>query len=292
MNRKTISKTIRLKMEAWIASLPTRLQKEVKDNLLVSGGSITSLFLGEEVNDYDIYLQDRGVLKSLMEYYSKSYPEISILDGPQDSHLPGIEGVVKRNMHEGQLKFFVGNNKGGGFKTGTIEGEYRPLFFSPNAISLSDNVQIVNRFWGTPEEIHKTFDFIHATNYYTFKEGLVTNVAALESILSRTLSYQGSLYPVTSILRAKKFTKRKWNINAGEMLKIMFQISQLDLTNVSVLEDQLIGVDVAYFGMLINALESVKDKTKMTTEYVSTIIDNIFNNDESTGDFANSDLEE
>ncbi len=85
---------------------------------------------------------------------------------------------------------------------------YTPVFFSPNAISLSDKVQIVLRFHGDNVAIHKTFDFIHATNYFTFKDGLVTNKEALESILTKQLKYQGSLYPVTSIIRIKKFLKR------------------------------------------------------------------------------------
>lgn len=38
------------------------------------------------------------------------------------------------------------------------------------------------------------------------------------------------------------------------MLKMMFQISEFDLKNPDVFEEQLIGVDVAYFSALIEAL--------------------------------------
>jgi hypothetical protein len=38
-----------------------------------------------------------------------------------------------------------------------------------------------------------------------------------------------------------------------EILKIMFQISELDLTDILILEEQLIGVDIAYFSLLIDA---------------------------------------
>jgi len=151
---------------------------------------------------------------------------------------------------------------------------YVPLFFSPNAISLSNNIQIVLRFHGTAEEIHKTFDYIHATNYFTFKEGLVTNKEALESLLTKQLKYQGSLYPLTSILRMKKFIKRGWNINAGEILKIMFQISELDLKDPNILEDQLIGVDIAYFSTLIAILRNVTNE--ITSPYLNEIIDKVF----------------
>jgi hypothetical protein len=95
---------------------------------------------------------------------------------------------------------------------------------------------------------------VHATNYFTFEEGLVTNVAALESILTKSLRYQGSLYPLTSVIRMKKFIQRGWTVNAGEILKMLFQVSELDLKNIEVLEEQLIGVDVAYFSLLITVL--------------------------------------
>jgi hypothetical protein len=156
------------------------------------------------------------------------------------------------------------------------EKKYQVAFLSQNAISLTDDLQIVLRFNGNNEEIHKTFDFVHATNYFTFKDGLVTNVNALECILSRTLKYQGSLYPITSIVRMKKFINRGWNISAGEMLKVMFQISELDLKNPEILEEQLIGVDIAYFAILINALRGIPSE-KITSVYINELIDRIFN---------------
>jgi hypothetical protein len=195
-----------------------------------------------------------------------------------------------RNLQDDQIKLFIKTGNGGLRVNETMEKEklnYTPLFFSPNAISLSNQLQIVIRFFGDAETIHKTFDFIHATNYFTFEEGLVTNKEALESILTKQLKYQGSFYPLTSIIRAKKFLKRNWNINAGELLKIMFQISLLDLQNPDVLDEQLVGIDVVYFERLIIILRSIKEKKKegydelMTPEYFNSIIDKVFNEDDS-----------
>ncbi len=141
---------------------------------------------------------------------------------------------------------------------------------------LQDDIQIVLRFNGNPEQIHKTFDFIHATNYFTFEDNLVLNKEALESLITKNLVYQGSLYPLTSIIRMKKFISRHWTINAGEILKIMFQISELNLRNIEVLEEQLIGVDVAYFALLIEALRSV-ESSSITPSFINNLIDKIFN---------------
>jgi len=156
---------------------------------------------------------------------------------------------------------------------------YNVVFLSQNAISLTNDIQIVLRFSGSPEEIHKNFDFIHATNYFTFKDGLVLNLEAMSSLITKDLRYQGSLYPVTSIIRVKKFTNRGWTMGAGEMLKIIFQTSLLKLTDIQVLEEQLIGVDIAYFGLLIEALRPVSSE-KLTVNFMNTLIDKIFNEHE------------
>lgn len=297
MQIKTIEKTIQNKMEDWLSSIKDEnLRNDIRKNLLVSGGSITSMLLGEPVNDYDVYLMDINVVKSLAQYYCANDSDITIMDGrekdtlesegprifhDEDDFLQNSWSISLRNLKSDQIKLYFKGAQGA--KKITYEEEpdkYSPIFYSPNAISLTDQIQIVLRFWGTAEQIHKTFDFIHATNYFTFKDGLVRNLPAIESILTKQLRYQGSFYPVTSIIRSKKFIKRGWNINAGEYLKIMFQISELDLSNPDVLEEQLIGVDVAYFGAIIEALRNKYESDndfRLSSEYLNLLIDRIFN---------------
>lgn len=305
MQSKTAQKIIKNSLESWLETITDEpLRKDVRKNILLSGGSIASLLQNMEVNDYDVYLKDMNVLYRLAEYYTKDYP-IQILDGrKKDKYNEYLEArkssfnyeenteegedvarysVALRTLKEDQIKLYTSTTYGG-YKVKWDETKelpkYRPLFFSPNAISLSDNVQIVVRFHGDNEQIHKTFDFIHATNYFTFDDGLVLNKEALESLLTKQLKYQGSLYPLTSIIRIKKFLNRGWKISAGEMLKIMFQISELDLHNPDILEEQLIGVDIAYFGTLVSILRGV-DPDKFDSSFLNSIIDKVFNEDET-----------
>lgn len=302
MQIKTIEKVIINKMNEWLETITDEnLRKETKDNLLVSGGSIASMLMGADVNDYDVYIKDINVLKKLTNYYIKPFENegVWIADGREKKELlknysvneepkffDNYHSIALRNLKEDQIKLMFESKEGGirlNEEKSKDELNYEPVFFSPNAISLSNDLQIVLRFWGDNQKIHETFDFVHATNYFTFETGLVTNIAALESILTRTLKYQGSHYPVTSIIRAKKFIKRGFNIGAGELLKIMFQISQLDLSNPDVLEEQLIGVDVAYFEILIKALRgkfSSDEDFKLNTEYFNELVDKIFNENE------------
>ncbi len=288
MQIKTIQRNIKNKMEEWLSTITdATLRKEVQENFLVSGGCIASMLLGEAINDYDVYLQKQDVLADLARYYTKDIIGIRVFDGAEKESLlkeiregENIFAISVNNLKSDQVKLFFCDGAGGMLINDDkdkeeIKSKYVPLYFSPNAISLSGDIQIILRFCGDNEAIHKNYDFVHATNYFTFKDGLVTNKGALESLLTRQLKYQGSLYPLTSILRMKKFVKRNWNINAGEVLKIMFQISELDLHDPNILEDQLIGIDVAYFSKLIEILRDVKGE-KITSAYVNEIIDRVF----------------
>lgn len=166
-------------------------------------------------------------------------------------------------------------------------GNYLPLFLSSNAITLSTKVQLVTRFFGDPEAIHDNYDFIHCTSYWTsWDRKVVLPAEALESILTKELRYMGSKYPICSIIRTRKFLARGWTINAGQYVKMAWQVNGLDLTNIEVLKDQLVGVDSTYFYMLIGALQKdmdAKEKAQpndfvptVDGSYLMTLIDKIF----------------
>lgn len=290
-------------MEDWLSTIDNKnLVENLKKDLIVTGGCIPSLFLNENVNDYDVYIKTRTTLIQLVSYYTKGLGEdVVVLDGRDKQKylndykeksgdilddIANAYTIAIDNLKEDQIKLFF--NSEPGYKAGIPENngeptpedakKYRLSYLSPNAISLTDDLQIVIRFWGKPSVIHDTYDFAHATNYYTYHTGIHTNIDALESLLTKQLMYKGSLYPVTSIIRTKKFVTRGWKIGAGEMLKMIFQASQLDLTDYNVLEEQLIGVDVAYFAQLITALRAAK--VPITPIYLNNLIDKIFNTDE------------
>lgn len=160
------------------------------------------------------------------------------------------------------------------------ESKYKAKFLTSNAISLSGKVQLVIRFYGDPEKIHENYDFIHCTNYWTsWDRKVVLNIEALEAIMNKELLYVGSKYPLCSIVRTRKFINRGWTINAGQYLKMCMQLNDLDLKNVNVLEDQLVGVDSGYFHMLIDALRSKQNDDpsfQVNNTYVAAIVDKIF----------------
>jgi len=78
------------------------------------------------------------------------------------------------------------------------------------------------------------------------------------------------------MIRTRKFLGRGWTINAGQYVKMAWQVSQLDLDNVAVLEDQLVGVDAAYFMQVIALLRQQPDPEKVDGAYLMTVIDKLF----------------
>lgn len=153
--------------------------------------------------------------------------------------------------------------------------KYRPVFITDNAITLSDKVQLIVRFYGEPQDILKNYDYVHSMCYYDYaKNELHYHPEALESILSKSLIYRGSLYPIASVFRTRKFIARGWRITAGQMLKIIWQIKDIDLSNAEILRDQLIGVDQAYMTQLIAALQNTEGRVDST--YLAKLVDEIF----------------
>lgn len=298
MQNKTIRKVLDRKIEDWLSSIE---DKEVQDlarkNVIITGGSIASMIMGEKINDFDIYMRTKEAALRVAKYYVSKFetnnpnaPKIevreetllNIKDEEEDRVIIWVSsaGVAKdSNVNAFTDEEADADENDPDYQEAEIDhelGKYVPVFLSENAITLSNSVQIVTRFYGSPEEIHRNYDYIHACCYYDYhKKILETPVEALRSMQSKTLYYTGSLYPICSLFRLRKFISRGWTISAGDILKIAFQISHINLKDISILKEQLTGVDALYFFQLIGALED-KDLTTIDETYLGEIIDRVF----------------
>jgi hypothetical protein len=157
------------------------------------------------------------------------------------------------------------------------KNKFKPVFLSENAVTLTNRVQLVIRFFGEPKEIHDNYDFAHCMCHYDYYyDTLEVHPQAFESILSKSLIYQGSLYPIASLFRIRKFIRRGWSITAGQMLKIIYQLSKVDLSDMATLREQLTGVDQSYMSALIQALENREKGQVIDSLYLAKLIDKIF----------------
>ena len=305
MKAKTIKSVLCKKFRAWLESIEDEpLRQLAAENSIITGGSIASMLIGEKVNDYDLYFRTKEVAEKMAKYYVDQFKK-----NPTPKFAGGGEVTITVWVTEDRVKIVVksagiaGEEANDNYKyfeqiqdpesidaaeyvedvTKAVDDAkdktkkpFRPIFLSTNAITLADDIQIVIRFWGEPDQIHENYDFIHCTNYWTsWDNHLELRPKALEALLARELRYVGSKYPVCSLIRTRKFIKRQWVINAGQFLKMVMQVNDLDLTNLSVLEDQLTGVDAAYFEQLVQALRE-RDPERVDKAYLVEIIDRIF----------------
>ena len=299
MQVKTIRKVLDKKLNDWVNSISSiELQQLIKRDTIVTGGSIVSLLMGEKVNDYDIYFKTQETALAVAEYYvaefakkNPSYTETTVriselknlrgeIEKVVDIYIPSIGVVASDDAPEPTGELDVVAEDGATDEVVDTGDKYRVMFMSSNAITLSHSIQLITRFTGDAEQVHKNFDFVHAQCWYEWKEDkLFTPEKALLSMMSKTLKYTGSLYPLASLFRLKKFLQRGWRVSAGEMLKIAFQIKDIDFNDPLVLRQQLVGVDLAYFYMLIQAIEAFKaqnPEAPLTSSYVVELIDRIF----------------
>lgn len=313
MKAKTIRAVLRKKIGSWLESIEDEnVRKLAKRDTIVTGGCIVSMLLNEKINDFDIYFKTRETTVAVAHYYLNlfiannpnvnSKIELRVDESKSDrvAIYAKSVGIVSENHSTDDYAYFESQPDAAGTHyvsevigdVGEIEdtyettkeivrnddgpSDYRPVFMSTNAITLSGKIQLVLRFYGEPEEIHGNYDFVHCTNYWTAADDvLILKAKALEAILAKELVYVGSKYPVCSLIRLRKFIRRGWQVNAGQIVKMVMQISDLDLKNIEVLRDQLTGVDSAYFAQVLQRLED-KNVERIDSAYLIEIIDRIF----------------
>lgn len=287
MNGKHIKQHLNKKMIDWLASIDNEeVKRAIKDNVIITGGALVSLLTGDEVKDYDVYFKTKEALKTVAEYYVQKWNK----DNPNET-----ASVAEDN--NGRVRIFISSVGVAGDNVDAEECEectessekkpkekskekYRPKFLTSNAITLTDKIQVVVRFYGDVEELHKNYDYVHCTCSWSLSNNeLVLPSRALEAIINKELYYMGSKYPLCSIFRARKYINRGYTINAGQYLKMVMQLNEMNLKDIEVLKDQLMGVDSAYMSMLIEAIAEQKEKDEnfeIDSEYVIELVNRIF----------------
>lgn len=293
MLKKTMKQILTKKTNQWLETITDEaLVKAIKRDLVITGGCFASMIDNQSPNDFDCYFKTKDTALAVAQYYASLW----------NTEKEGVRVEVNVEA-DGRIKLFV-KSQGVVGDTDAVNADeelgtavteldevevdkvvekekkpYYPVFISSNAITLSNGIQLICRFYGEPTEIHDTFDFEHAKAYWTYDDDVNIPVEVYELVTNKALRYTGSRYPVCSLFRLRKFISRGWTINAGQILKIALQVSDLNLQDVSVLEDQLIGVDSLYFMNLINQFKKAQEKDsnfELTTNYVVSIIDKIF----------------
>lgn len=263
MNNDNIKRSLRLKVLSWADLLSSELREIILQKAFVSGGAIASILLQEKINDYDIYFKDIESAEKLLQYYCLVC----------DNTASVTKRKFKNTLGEEEERLFTviqsaGITSGKGVKA-----------ITSNAVTLDNKIQLITRFSGTPEQVHKYFDFVHCMCSYDLQTGvLILPPEAVLSMLQKRLVYRGSLYPIATLFRLRKYLKRGWTISAGQLVKIAYQLKNIDWDDKEQLYDQLIGVDQYYmrnFMELLNKVEGPVD-----TNYLIGLLDTCFGEEE------------
>lgn len=292
MNSKNIKKHLNAKLKDWLSTIDDESVKcTILKNAIITGGALVSLLTGEPVNDYDVYLKTKEACIAVAEYYVNRWntlhpdnmAELKVDDTGRISVFVQSKGIVTEdgyNAESESLDIEDSDTSSDEENIKESKPRYRPVYMTSNAITLSNKVQIVIRFYGDVNEIHKNYDFAHCTCAWSaWSNELFLPEKALECIINKELFYIGSRYPLCSIIRTRKYLERGYHIDAGQYLKMAIQLNQLDLNNIDVLKDQLVGVDSTYFSLLIEALKPKADesgKLNIDSSYVIEVVNRLF----------------
>lgn len=294
MNSKNIKKSLNAKLKNWLESIEDKdIKSLIKNNTIITGGALVSLLTGEPVKDYDVYFKTQEAAETVAQYYvsrfNKTHPknratlvfwedkqkfELYFKGGRDVSdHYQEEDTPFDEELTEEMTDVYLEEDT-------ADKPKYRPVYLTNNAITLSDKIQIVIRFWGEVEDIHKNYDYAHCTcAWSSWNNQLSLPTKALECIINKELYYVGSRYPLCSIIRSRKFINRGYTINAGQYLKMCLQLNELDLHDVDTLRDQLVGVDSAYFLQVLTQVEQRQKENedfKVDNSYLFEVINRIF----------------
>ena len=279
---------MRAKIDDWCKSIDDDIiVKTIKENAIITGGALVSLLQNEQPNDYDVYFKTKESCFKVAQYYATRWNEThagkNVEIRETDTRITAFiqsAGIVAEDGDNGIDDTSEPCSNVEEEITETEKQKYRPRYFSTNAISLSDKIQLVIRFCGSIDEIHTNYDFVHCTCSYDYKQNCVTlPQKALECIINKELCYAGSKYPLCSIIRTRKYITRGWKINAGQYLKMALQLNELNLLDMDVFFEQVTGVDSAYFN---EAIQHIKNKKlsdpdfEIDNTYLFNIINRIF----------------
>lgn len=254
-------------------------------DVVVTGGAVTSLLSGGSPRDYDLYFRTpekaRDAAQKAVDMLKCGRKEtigteVGIEDGRVSVKVRSAGVLTEAGAEDYRFFELLPDEKVAQYMAKLkerlgITTSHWPACLTSNAASLHSGVQLVIRFTGEPESLIDSFDFLHCRNYWT-SDGLVLDPQGFRCWMARSLEYQGSAYPLASLVRMRKFLGRGFSVKAGSLLKLAWDISRLDLQDPLVLQDQLIGVDMAYFRQFLAEVQKL-GSGRIDHIYLSRMID-------------------
>lgn len=112
------------------------------------------------------------------------------------------------------------------YKNCDVKEKYSVKLITDNAVNLTNKIQLVTKFYGLPNRVVEKFDWAHIKSYFWFNkdnrhEELVIDDSVYRIINEKELIYTGSDYPLSSLLRVRKYIKKGWYVSTSTMTHIV-----------------------------------------------------------------------
>lgn len=161
--------------------LPKGLATSLKNNSILTGGSISSVMNGEKPNDYDLYLNQENDIRDFKQY-------IKIFQEPYDF----IEDIDEK------------------YTQVEIEGK----LVTANATTFKNGIQVITM---STADARNNFDFVHCMPWFRLSSGvLFISKKQYDAIKSKTLIKNENYKLYLSQKRVEKYTSRGWRFKNGE----------------------------------------------------------------------------
>lgn len=127
-------------------------------------------------------------------------------------------------------------------------------FETPNCVTIEANgvkIQLCKYIYPTMARLVESFDFAHVQIAYDiFTQDVTYTEQAKEAFISRTTTFTGSEYPLSSLIRLNKYYERGYITGRGligEVLLIFKAILERGFEDYDDFKDQLNAIDLNFF---------------------------------------------
>lgn len=188
-----------------------------KNNAVVAGGAVVSVFNNNEINDYDIYCKSQKDVENLL------------IDLKEKEFLLKVTSInayslCSKKQNKKQLKIQIIRNED----------------FCQKDVN----------------KVFNYFDFYCCMGAYDFqKETFILNPRFLSDNLEKKIVFNpGTKFPICSLYRTLKYQKKGYKLSGLEMIKIALTINDLQIKTYGDLKKQLQGIDTLFLKPLTDKL--------------------------------------
>lgn len=192
---KSITGKLEKKFNEIKSLLPEELRKEADFSLYIAGGCIYSLYQDKPVNDYDFFCTSEYFAKQVMGYFRRN--DVTMIK------------EVREGIWEGVYP---------------LDGRMIDIVVTNNAVSFGQELQIITKYTGSPDEVVGQFDFMHNMYYYEFGNTMISKVAdSFDFLDDKYLKYNTDRARdiCGTIMRIPKFVQKGFIVTKTEVAKML-----------------------------------------------------------------------